>query len=345
MLYVSRRVGKDKFGIVDTDDGVEEVCSMQDIVAIASQVPDIDIKGITIRRVVYRGQSSIHIDRVEIYQNPSFSSTAQVKMRILRGIDIRTSNGAIVAISAPGHSSDTPIIVCLNDFGDKCGENILFGMSRNTDRPLVLVIKDGMQLRRNSLSGCLSFNVKIDITAVTDDKLVSTVYHTRAYRDDYGHDYSLLKSFIIDNPSRLDFYMGLMVVNRGKAKSSFLVESNFHNYHQVCRAISDYYRESIIGFCNSKIIWRTDLYGERQQKELRKVYEFYKIQVQVPVDEELPMAEVVLKYGAYSDSKSFKTMWACFKYFARWDDEYRRAISSFLREIRDWYNYNCHKWC
>lgn len=342
MLYIKKRIGRD-FGIEDTDDGVVEVHTFQEIVGIVAETPDLEIKGVK-KHYEYRGgQRVIIIDSIDVWQDPASLTRRQAKSLLLHGVDIRISAGRIVGISAPGNASHTPVRVELYEFADKCGENVLFGMDRSKDKPLVLVLRDGMTIRRNSFAGCWDVGTKIDISGVTDEKLVAAVYGTRAYKDSSGLDFKSFQKFVIDDPKRTDLYMAIWLVEKSGPRKVYLEERLFSDFNLVSRVVADRYREQVRAICDSPI--ECLAYGAMDIETLQKAYDYYHVDIPRAVAEEVPHVLKVLKAGATCGVKGFLLFWRCYMYFARYDSEYQTLMTDYLAKVRRWYLQNCHKWC
>ena len=90
MLYISRCVGREKWGVVDTDDYVETIVDRKQLYE-ACLVDGLDIKGVVLGsgRVAGRYGPAVrgtYIRSIEVYQNPEFLTRSQAKAALLYGV-------------------------------------------------------------------------------------------------------------------------------------------------------------------------------------------------------------------------------------------------------------------
>lgn len=138
MLYVSRCVDGWSVGVVDTDDGVETVMNIPELV---ESLYDTDIKIAGIEQVVYA--NSACNTKVFPYQLPECETSRQMKLRVLTGVRTVIYNGVLVGISMEGSKLSKPLKLRLSDLAHECGEAILdWAIKDDYDGSLLTLIVD-----------------------------------------------------------------------------------------------------------------------------------------------------------------------------------------------------------
>lgn len=123
MLYISRYVGKDYFGVVDTDDNVEEVVSREYLSALCKD------KGITVEGIIPRRMGE---DIIRVVQPESTRNKLQTKLKVLKRIEVLQRGSIITAINWQDRDIKEPVSIRLSDFGTMCAD-FLFMNHLSTD--------------------------------------------------------------------------------------------------------------------------------------------------------------------------------------------------------------------
>lgn len=137
MLYLSRYVYPDSFGVVDTDDGVESIVSRDDLDEICCTwlVP---IEGIKI----YWDSFMRYITSIVTYQPSETMSQLQIKTKVLKGIEVHSMGDMITNVLWDKDSIITPVRIRLSDFGSSCADCILSGNRHSRLHQVTLVLDD-----------------------------------------------------------------------------------------------------------------------------------------------------------------------------------------------------------
>lgn len=132
MLYISRRIGANKAGVVDTDDGVEQIISLYQLGS--SMYKKLGVRGRTFTGMY---QSSVI---VLPYQPDETRSPIQLKARLLTGVDIKVYNDIVTNINLSA-VLNPPVTIRLSDFGSKCSDCLLLG-NKDTGRHIITLVFD-----------------------------------------------------------------------------------------------------------------------------------------------------------------------------------------------------------
>lgn len=182
MLYISRFIEDDHYGVVDTADYHETIISWEDLERDITQF-HIPING------VYQTNDGV-IDLVVPYQDKKFVTRAQVKARMLLGLDIRLYKDEITGIYI-GHSGfEDGRRIRLSDFGRKMsGVADVAWIIHSSGHSVTFVLDDKFEVYGSTL-GAMSVHCNWDISDVTDDKFVQRIVtyfrvKSHAYYDIY----------------------------------------------------------------------------------------------------------------------------------------------------------------
>lgn len=200
MLYVSRYVSRDTYGIVDTDDGQEEIVSEEELEGICCDLC-LPVLGVT----VYSGAACRYVESILPYQ-PSWTLTQlQIKTKVLRGVEVCTYQDMVTNVRWNNADIVAPVRIRLSDFGDLCGACILSGNTHARLHKITLVLDDNItfgskvfKLRKDdTYMGRDGIGVMVDLRDMHDDIMVE-----RAYRSFFNGDLVNLNSSIIDYEDR-----------------------------------------------------------------------------------------------------------------------------------------------
>ena len=185
MLFISRRVGLDCFGVVDTDDGVEEVVNKDDIAENVTRYK-LDIKGV--KEV---GTLGIAVD-IEPYQDVATMTRLQTKTSMLSKVDVTVYDKYITSIR--WHTIDEPATIRLSDFGERCEDCILVGNTLQGEHNITLVFDDKLKsITPHTLTvegwstslGKDGRGVVVDLRELTNETIVEDVYRSLLFRSSW----------------------------------------------------------------------------------------------------------------------------------------------------------------
>lgn len=202
MLFISRIAGLGIYGVVDTDDGVEEVVDEVALWEAKSQL-GLDIRGVS------------EVDETTVialpYQDTSTMTLLQTKTSVLHKVDVKVYNGYITSII--WHEITEPVYLRLSDFGDRCESCILYGNKAPGWVNMFLILDDKIKsISEHTFTiegwstavGKDGRGVSIDVRECTNEVLVDMVYRSLMYRSGWKLRFVPLELFdsIIDNPVR-----------------------------------------------------------------------------------------------------------------------------------------------
>lgn len=128
MLYISRFVDPRQFGVVDTDDGVENLVRYADLYTANNLGLDIV------------GAEPDRLDEIFIHQPVETMSRQQVKTRTLLGVDVKIYNNEITNILLC--DIQEPVTIRLSDYASACAGYILTGNDQGNGHKLTLVLDE-----------------------------------------------------------------------------------------------------------------------------------------------------------------------------------------------------------
>ena len=174
MLYVSRYAGLSSFGVVDTDDGIEQVATARDI-AEALWASHLEIAGCSVEHLPAKP-----------YQLPETKTQLQIKTKILRYVDVVTYKSMITNIRMDSKRIKHPVEIRVSDFGTELAEFIFRGNLSSDLHKLTLVFDDRVKpvmpwslaplVNVIPINGSDRIGVVLDFHEVTDEALLKSLY-------------------------------------------------------------------------------------------------------------------------------------------------------------------------
>lgn len=200
MLYISRRVWPDKFCVIDTDDGAEDIVSFDELDEIATKY-NITIKGapLLVKGLPFLGD-------VAPYQIPDEATPMQLKFRMMYGIEVTTHRGVVTNIKVPLGLSQQ-VVIRLSDFGSSCADCILFGGQFFVTQMMTIVLDNKIALSDNTFCiqddvlslGAPGWGFNFDLRELEDPDA------ERVYRMLYEQDHKMIFRYILDRMSRFHY--------------------------------------------------------------------------------------------------------------------------------------------
>lgn len=209
MLYISRYIGQFKYGVVDTDDGIETVVQHKDLVEYVLD-DGVEIKGVVIDYQVVKGKPQAYVKCVDVYQDVSELSRAQTKAKVLQGIDIRTYGDKITSITV-NKSQFTDRAIRLSDYGKSCGEYIFKMMAYFKPGSVTFILDDKIEIVGKSFKDFVAHGIRVDMREVNNRKTVEYICKEIANSNRVLGKMDLI---VIDSPTRVDYYIGVSALNR-----------------------------------------------------------------------------------------------------------------------------------
>ena len=210
MLYISRRIGNTQYGVVDTDDMVEEAVDM-------STLQDLYLnKGITIF-----GLNAVQ-RKATVYQPVNMRSKQQVKMKMLRHVDVKVYQSFITSIVLDSAQITKPVDIVLSKFGSIIADRVFEGNQNVGEHKATVYLDDTLTWRADAFwcghdfSGTFigigdkryGYGVVVDCSSVKNDELVWFLY--RALYDDSRSRVNWVSNSIRDVSDRKCYMLDLL---------------------------------------------------------------------------------------------------------------------------------------
>lgn len=210
MLYVSRYVGGDKVGVVDTDDGVEEVLTEEKLWDIVRSL-HIQVVGCEKWEDSGRGY-----DYIYVYQPAETISVQQTKAKAILGVDIKMHNGAIANVHIDWDGIKSPVTLRLSDFGVVCLDHI-FAMNDDyySDLSVTFVLDDKLKIGKDTFSHSSAFElgfesprvddigIVVDLSEITNDAVAEMVWRSLYWREALDqYEFDIFCEHVKDKPDR-----------------------------------------------------------------------------------------------------------------------------------------------
>lgn len=201
MLYVSRRFSYGSYGVVDTDDNIEQRVGLIELSSICHQL---DIKGVNLDRGKFNG--------VNVYQADMYRSTHQAKVSLLLHVDVTVWRNIVTRIHWIPERVESPVTIRLSEFGSECSAGILLANQDSYEHKLTIVLDDYIKFDKSTFNpdwnrrhiGMMTLGVMFDIRGLSDNDLALIIYDAVTYglRDKFD----ACKS-IIDSPERTKYVL------------------------------------------------------------------------------------------------------------------------------------------
>lgn len=182
MLFISRNVGTDKYGVVDTDDNVEEVLTWSELV---HAVLDCGLEIAGAPRGMVGGTPVVA--KAVPYQHESYATPLMSKTSLLRHVDITVWRSMITRVFWRAEEADGPIRIRLSDFGDSCADCMLLDNNISAwGNRVTLVLDDKITLsdctftlrnpNMSAIGAESALRVALDVRDVTRIDTIKMVY-------------------------------------------------------------------------------------------------------------------------------------------------------------------------
>lgn len=193
MLYVSRVFGEwNVAGVVDTDDNTETFIRFEEALMSVSEY------GLEINGVIANSTTQ----SVSVWQPSDSKSALQVKFKVMYDADIIIYDGEIVGIHI-GLNAPYRVSVVASDFANKISGDIQLtwdGDMRSKCR-IVIVLDDNVEMTNRAISAG-TFNLCLDIGAVTKQGVVSSLYMQLIEAMSSAQEFDFWSEFIKDRSGR-----------------------------------------------------------------------------------------------------------------------------------------------
>lgn len=173
MLFVSRRIGFDSFGVVDTDDGREEIVTWSKLRKVVHD--GVQVYGVDFVNTVGEGYRCL----IDVYQPSNTITQLQLKTKVLQGVEIVTYGKSITGIRLLG--SKSKVVLKLSDYGAALSECIFACNAPGYKGDITFVVDSKLKPRYGAFSLSRvevparftigSLGVKLDISGVFSESV------------------------------------------------------------------------------------------------------------------------------------------------------------------------------
>lgn len=225
MLYISRCAGVDKWGVTDSEDGVEQVVNNSYLVK-ARQL-GIEIEGVEYSCYPVNGRNVYYVSRCTVYQPGLGAAGKAAKALVLKGVDVKLNGDKIVTIDWNQKILGKNGKVRVSDFGTQC-ENFMFSHCHNPlpNTSITIIMDDKLKIRPKAFSRFFAhYGLVLDLRELSDDKYAGYAYNE--YICVYNGNIEMLPLKILDMQDRMDLWTAIDIVYHGtKNRSEFSDEIN-----------------------------------------------------------------------------------------------------------------------
>lgn len=205
MLYISRPINYGIFGVVDTDDGVEDRVMYKELVEMVIDY-HLDIVGVTV------DHEHNTIEAIDVYQDEKYCTKEQAKLAAISGVYIKTYKNEITSLSVDGHAAQKVVRVRLSDYGKSMAGCASFGwVNRESGKLIVFVLDDSFEIVRTPLRVFSYSDLRWDISTVSDCDYIEEIYKALIDTDNMG--YLNWNKYLIDKPERMQYWRCIHMVN------------------------------------------------------------------------------------------------------------------------------------
>lgn len=202
MLYVSRYVHPKGYGVVDTDDDVEEIVPRDDLYLACCTL------GMRIEGVFTEEDDTgfRYISYAGVFQPKETQTQLQLKTKLLKHVDVLTYKSMITHFRWQCDEISEPVTIRLSDFGTVLADYSLTSVAPANRHVVTFVFDDKISLGGNNFCLCTDsslsigvngIGVKLDLHEVTNDLLARQIYIAS-----FGYKADEARESIIDNPDR-----------------------------------------------------------------------------------------------------------------------------------------------
>lgn len=206
MLYVSRKLNGNKYGVVDTDDDTETIVTERELLVYCGSL-NMKIKGVALKRFA----NSISIHSISIIQDPSRASLYQAKAKALLGVDIVIRKDEIVSILVNYEMAAEDTVIRLSDYAHYLSGAAPIGWKpAHMFKSLRLIFDDKLEVV-GDITSIEPLGVCYDIREFSDDAVVACMY--KSLLKSNAVDYTMFADILLDRSDRHRFWVYVGIVN------------------------------------------------------------------------------------------------------------------------------------
>ena len=198
MLYVSRYLGNDNYGVVDSDDGVETIVTAEEILHYIKDL-NLEIAGVV---PVRKGRWKKIIGILDIRPYAFKRSGLQLKTQMLLGVDVGVYDDEITEVNINNEVAQEMVRVRVSDFAHRMYWGTPVRWSKWGQSHIVFVLDDSVTMW-GEYPRLNNWAIHWDISEVTNVHLMHEVYLELAA---YHYDRCAYDDCVINTPERDAFW-------------------------------------------------------------------------------------------------------------------------------------------
>lgn len=249
MLFISRQVGVDKWGICDTDDMHEDILTRNEIEQI---ILDYDLRIEGTLMLTHPIEQYRYLSAVNVVQPANTKTAEQAKAKVMKHVDTQVYNGAVQGISVG--VDDTA--VRLSDYGTNWGSYVFW--FNKIGRRTRFIFDDSLKFGSKTFTDWHNRAVIMDMTEVNNMKLVDYVYSD--FISDSQMDVDDIQYYYIDRPERRWYPEALWIIHNGtfftsNAPAIAMIMSDMGAVEDM---IYKKYKRDMLKTCQSQFVLRAE---------------------------------------------------------------------------------------
>lgn len=247
MLYISRILQHERYGVVDSDDDTETIVTKRALLNYCGYL-GLEIDGVVVRRSI--GAPELY--HVFVSHGPGVVSMKQIKAMTLLGVDIIIRKDEIVAINGDASKASKNVVIRLSDYASKLFGNVMIAWkSTEYCRVLRIVFDDRIEIVDKL--GKLDYHcVQYDLREVSDDQVANSIYTAIVRSRAFTH--GELDRVVLDISERAILWRSVEAVYDKPAEVSFLSDiRNSPDKARISEFVASHFRQEFRELCTQSI--------------------------------------------------------------------------------------------
>lgn len=248
MLYLSRYRPELSYGIVDTDDDVEEIVS-RDELRTAVMTYGLSIEGMS----VSPGKHGPFVQFAQPYQDSRYVTTLMTKTRLVYGVEVRVWRDEVTYVLFNTDITPAGTAIRLSDYGSRfCGYSVVKWTIHRPDNDATIILDDNIKIIDKSPK-MSEWGVRYDVRELSNSSVVECMY--RELVKGTPTEYKFWDSWILDNPKRFHRWQCAGMLNSVVADDDdFVVElKQSEDYCEISDFLGKAYRAEFESLANTDV--------------------------------------------------------------------------------------------
>lgn len=166
MLYISAQLGRDKWLVMDTDDGIEEPVTYNDLMECLAR--GLDIKGVVTHKNQRSTWCTIHVH--------TEATRSGAKLATLYGIEAKGNNEVLKSFSISQEHAKS-CTIRLSEYFTEVDNYAFRGCYTKTGAKIIVILDDNIVIQSKAFLNFSTYNtITFDISEISDDKLAMKLY-------------------------------------------------------------------------------------------------------------------------------------------------------------------------